>query len=70
MGLQKSAWLEALNLGHENRYVQKLIERHIRSNARQEMFDQAGIKVKNDPASDALTMDDSKPDNANVKEEI
>lgn len=52
--ITKRAWLEALNLGHSNPFVQRVIERSIRSNARQGLFDAAGIQIKNDPGSTML----------------
>ena len=70
MALTKYSWLEALNLGHENPYVQKIIERSIRSNARQELFDAAGIKVKNDPVTDSLVDEAVTPENTNASADL
>ena len=68
--LTKRAWLEAINLGHENPFVQKIIERGIRSNARQELFDAAGIKVKNDPVNSGLVDEASTPENTDSSADI
>lgn len=54
--LYKKAWLEALNMGvSNNKYLQRLVERQIRSNARKGLFEAANIEVTYDPQTETLT---------------
>ena len=54
--LYKKAWLEALNMGvSNNKYLQRLVERQIRSNARKGLFEAANIEVTYAPPTETLT---------------